>query len=474
MKKKSIVMQQILFYGSTILVCILMLWGILTTIYTNHYMEDKQIELIEQGKKISTAFSSVYLTGDLTTLSFELQVLEEYMEAKVLMVDKQNVVVLVSPGTGNILVGDQFVYPVLNQGVLEGNIIVGEAPPKSGGFSVDTLVVGYPMSTGDITGIFMCHPLPTINQSLKEIYNAGMTGSLGVFIIGIIISYFTSKRISKPLKEMNQVAKIISGGNYNERVEISGQDEVGQLGESFNEMAESIQNNDKIRRDFIANVSHDLRSPLTSMQGFLTAMLDGTIPIEKQEKYLNIVLEETNRLSRIAESISDLSQAQNTTKLTLNITKFDINMLIRSLVTIMEPQIKEKNINIKGIYTDKPINISGDKDKISRVFQNLLNNAIKFTGEGKSIEAQVKVVKNKKVLVSVKDEGIGISENDQKYIFERFYKADATRNEVKEGSGLGLAIAREFLFAHGEELKVESQLGVGTTFTFSLRICDEK
>lgn len=469
MKKKSIVRKQVMLYGATILICILMLAGILSIIYTNHYMEEKQTELTEQGQKISTAFANAYLTGDLSNLTFELQVLETYMDAKVLMVNDKGMVVLTSPSTDFVLVGEEFVYPYVGNSVLNGNITVAQVEPKAGGFSVDTLIVGLPMDTGDIIGIFMCHPMPVLKESLMEIYTAGLTGCLVVFVFSVFMSYFTTQKIAQPLKEMNDVTKIIAGGNYNQRVTIHGEDEVGQLGKSFNEMATSIQNNDKIRRDFIANVSHDLRSPLTSMRGFLTAMIDGTIPHEKQEKYLNIVLEETNRLTRITESIVDLSQAQNNT-ISLDITEFDINSMMRNIITIMEPQIFEKKITINAIYAEKNTIVTGDKDKISRVFQNLLNNAIKFSNYNSSIAVETTLTNNRKVFVSIKDEGIGMSDEDQKYIFERFYKADATRNEIKEGSGLGLAIAREFLFAHGEEISVKSVLDKGTTFVFSLSL----
>lgn len=470
MEKKSIIHKQVIINGATILLCILVLGVILTSIYTRHYMEEKQTQLTEQGQKISQAFSEAYVTGDLSGLSFELQALETYMDAKVLMVNNKNIVVLTSPGTDFVLVGETFAYTQISNTVLNGNMVVGEIPPKEGGFSVDTLIVGLPMDTGDITGIFMCHPMPAVNESLAELYMSGATGCFVVFIMAMVISYINSLKIAKPLREMNEVAKVIASGNYNQRVTIHGEDEVGQLGKSFNEMAVGIQNNDKIRRDFIANVSHDLRSPLTSMKGFLTALLDGTIPPEKHEKYLTIVLEETSRLTRITEGIADLSLAQNNT-ISLDIINFDLNNMIREIITIMEPQLNEKKIVINAIYAEKVTMVSGDRDKIARVFQNLINNAIKFSYSDKYIEVETTLnTNNNKVLVSVKDEGIGMSPEEQQHVFERFYKADVTRNEVKEGSGLGLAIVREFLFAHGEDISVKSTLAKGTTFVFSLSL----
>lgn len=450
----------------------MVLGSVLSWIYTRHYIEEKQIELLEQGQKLAVAFTQAYRTGDLTDLTYELQILQEYMGAKVLMVNENGTIVLASPGMNNVFIGGTFAYPKITEGVLQGDIVLGQAMAKEDGFAEDTLIVAYPLQTGDMIGILMCHPMPEMNQSLSEIYKAGMWGIVVVCVIFIFIIYVASQKIVKPLKEMNEMAKIIAGGNYEKRVAIYGEDEVGQLGRSFNNMAKSIQNNEKSRRDFIANVSHDLRSPLTSMHGFLTAMLDGTIPPERQEKYLNIVLEETNRLTRITEGIADLSHAQNDTIL-INLTKFDLNDMIRNNITIMEPQLNEKKIVIQAIYADKETLVYGDSDKISRVLQNLINNAIKFSHYESVIEIET-TIKNEKVFVSIQDEGIGIAKEQQKYIFDRFYKADATRNEDKQGSGLGLAIVREFLNAHGEKISVKSVLEQGTTFVFSLRLWDEK
>ena len=248
---------------------------------------------------------------------------------------------------------------------------------------------------------------------------------------------------------------------------------MGQLAESFNHMAESLDKYEKVRRDFIANVSHDLRSPLTSIQGFLGAILDGTIPHEKQEHYLNIVLEETKRLTKLTNDIVELSRAQTST-ITLEKTRFNINNLIRESIERLEPQLQKKDIKIDAIFVEKETFVEADEDKIARVIYNLVDNAIKFSEEGKKIEIETALKDNKKLLVSVKDYGKGISEEDVKYVFDRFYKVDSSRGKDKTGSGLGLSIVREFLLAHGENIGVKSEKGKGTTFLFSLKLADKK
>lgn len=470
MRIKSIVKKQMLLYLSTIAVCVVVLGAVLAVVYTRHYMNEKKDELIAQGEKIADAFTKAYYTGNLNHLSYELQVLENYMGAGILMVNQDGVVVMTSPGFDETMIGEALGYEELIQGVLDGKVVSLETKPTRF-FDTPMLFVGYPITAGQLSGIFMCRSMPEMEASLKEMYGRGIASLLLVGLFAVLVSYMTSRRMTLPLMEMNRAAKVIADGDFEQRVKIESNDEVGQLGESFNHMAESLQAYEKTRRDFIANVSHDLRSPLTSMQGFLTALLDGTIPPEKQEKYLRIVLEETYRLSRLTENIVDLSRAESS-RILLEETDFDLNDLIRTNIALLEPQLRQKRVGIRAIYAAEQTMVHGDRDKISRVLQNLLSNAVKFSPEGAVIEMETSWLGKKKVLVSVKDEGPGIPAEDQKYVFDRFYKADATRNQDKAGSGIGLAIAKEFILAHGETITVKSQEGAGSTFAFSLKRAD--
>ncbi len=472
MKKDSIVRKQMLLYMTTIAVCISLMGGALTLVYTNHYMNEKREELVTQGEKIAAAFSKGYRTGNLNNLSYELQVLETYMDAGILMVNRDGQVIIASPELNQEIYEKKVLSETLLEGVLEGNVV--SVQTKKGQFSdMPMLVVGYPLSEGQIAGLFMCRPLPQIQASLMEMYQMSMVSLFFVSLLGLIVSYLTAKYVALPLMQMNRAAKVIANGNFEERVMVNSNDELGELAESFNHMAESLQAHEKVQKDFIANVSHDLRSPLTSMQGFLTAMLDGTVPPEKQEKYLKIVLEETQRLSRMTQGIVELSRAQSSAIL-LDESDFDINDLIRMNIEMLEPQLREKNVHIHAIYAEEKTIVHGDMDKISRVLQNLLGNAAKFSPENGIIEVETTLKEKKKVLISVKDEGPGISAEDQKYVFDRFYKTDTTRNKDKTGSGIGLAIVREFLQAHGETITVKSEEGEGATFAFSLKLSDEE
>ena len=169
----------------------------------------------------------------------------------------------------------------------------------------------------------------------------------------------------------------------------------------------------------------------------------------------------------------ELSRAQSSAIL-LEESNFDINSLIRSNIDLLEPQLKEKHAIIRAIYDEEKTMVRGDKDKISRVLQNLLNNAVKFSPENGVVEVETTLLDKKKVLISIKDEGPGISQEDQKYVFDRFFKSDMTRNEDKVGSGIGLAIAKEFMLAHGENITVKSEEGKGATFAFSLKLAEKE
>ena len=470
MKRDSIVRKQMLLYMTTIGVLTLILCGALAVIYTNHYMGEKKEDLIGQGEKIAAAYQEAYQTGNLSELSHELQILETYMDSGVVLVNREGKVMLTSPGFDDVLIGDHM-SDALTEKVLDGEI-VSHQMKKGDVFDMPMLIVGYPVD-GYLAGIFMCRPLPEIEASLMEMYQMSVASLFIVSLLGLIVCFLTAKHVALPLVVMNRAAKIIANGDFEQRVEIRSNDEVGELAESFNHMAESLQAHEKVRKDFIANISHDLRSPLTSMNGFLTAMLDGTIPSEKQEKYLKIVLEETNRLSRMTQGIVELSRAQSSVIL-LEETNFDINGLIRSNIEMLEPQLKEKQVRIRAIYDEELTMVRGDKDKISRVLQNLLSNAAKFSPECGVIEVETTLQGKKKVLVSIKDEGPGISQEDQKYVFDRFFKSDTTRNEDKVGSGIGLAIAKEFMLAHGENITVKSEEGKGAIFAFSLKLAEKE
>ena len=377
------------------------------------------------------------------------------------MVNRNGVVMMSSPRFSESIIGRNFQeYEMLMEDVLQGEVVSLQTRPTDV-FNTAMLVVGYPVEEGPLAGIFLCRSMPEIRASLWEVYQMGVICLVLLSILADVVCYMTFKYVVQPLVQMNRVAKEIAEGDFEQRVTVESEDELGELCKNFNLMAESLQNHEKNRRDMISSISHDLRSPLTSIQGFLTAMLDGTIPPERQERYLKIVLEETNRLSRMTEGIVELSRAQSS-RILLEETEFDINDLIRSNIVMQEPQLKAKRVSIKAMFAEQQTVVQGDKDKISRVVQNLLHNAIKFSPENSSI--YVTISNEDRLRVSIRDEGIGISSEELPNIFEKFYKSKLRQNA--KGTGLGLSIAKYIAIKHGGTIEVKSSPGEGTEFIF--------
>ena len=231
-------------------------------------------------------------------------------------------------------------------------------------------------------------------------------------------------------------------------------------------MADELSKLDQYRHDFVSNISHDFRSPLTSIKGYVSAMLDGTIPPNKQERYLNIVLDETQRLTKLTQGLLDLNHLEIYGPY-LKMSEFDFIDVVKATLNTFEIKCIDKGI---AIYLNNHATntvVTADQTKIQQVIYNLIDNAIKFTPSGKKINVSIHET-NDKLYVTVKDEGIGMSEDTQRKIWTRFYKGDQSRGKDKQGTGLGLAITKEIIKAHNETIEVSSTEGEGSKFVFSL------
>jgi len=240
---------------------------------------------------------------------------------------------------------------------------------------------------------------------------------------------------------------------------------MGYLAATLNYMSDELNKMEEYQKTFIANVSHDFRSPLTSIKGYLEAILDGTIPPEMYEKYLTRVITETERLNKLTQGMLTLNTLDS--KGYLNRTNFDINRVIKDTAASFEGTCEEKNINFDLTFSNNIQMVYADLGKIQQVMYNLIDNAIKFSHHDSTIYIQASG-KYEKIFISVKDTGIGIPKDSIKKIWERFYKSDLSRGKDKKGTGLGLAIVKEIIQSHGENIDVVSTEGVGTEFIFSL------
>lgn len=304
----------------------------------------------------------------------------------------------------------------------------------------------------------------------KEIIIVAITVSLWMFLAAMLSLYVISRRTTDPLSEIINAAKNYSKGRFDTKIEYTGADEVAELAEAINDMAVSLKHIDDVRNSFLGNVSHDLRTPMTTISGFVDGILDGTIPPEQHEKYLTIISQEVKRLSRLVNTLLEVSRLESGSD--LKPTDFNLSETARTVLISLESKISKKNIDIDFDSGEDDIYVNADVDIIHRVIFNLMDNAVKFTTENGKISIKLKYVydqkKRRKAYFAIRNSGEGMSREETLHIFERFYKTDSSRGLDKSGTGLGLYIARTAINNHGEEINVDSVEGEYTEFNFTL------
>lgn len=311
-----------------------------------------------------------------------------------------------------------------------------------------------------------------LNVSAESILSITYIILMILFLLSLIILIFFTEFVYLPLRKITEATEQYAAGNMHYEFQVDSEDEIGYLAASLSYMASEIARSEDNQKKFIANVSHDFRSPLTSIRGYLEAMLDGTIPAELYSKYLKIVLNETDRLTKLTSSLLTLNNL-NTKGMVLEKSVFDLNAVIRNTAASFEGTCRQKRIAIELVLTGDELQVNADILKIQQVLYNLLDNAIKFSHSDSVIKIETTERRNK-VFVSVKDRGIGIPKDSLKLIWDRFYKTDLSRGKDKKGTGLGLAITKEIIRAHDENINVISTEGVGTEFIFSLPVTEHE
>lgn len=342
-------------------------------------------------------------------------------------------------------------------------------------FSENHLTVFAPITTTyRVRGYVLIHkPVQDIYAYSYELLNVVYITLLFIFLLAFVILFSFSLLIYRPIRKITSVADAYIDGDFSQKMNIHTHDELGHLAAVFDYMANELNTLEDDQRKFVSNVSHDFRSPLTSIKGYIEAILDGTIPYEMQDKYLNIILFETERLNKLTSSLLELNKFGSHGKTILYIKSFDINYIIRMTALAFEGICSEKHISIELILSGQNLFVTADMAKIQQVIYNLTDNAIKFSHPDSFITIET-TEKNDKVFVSVKDSGIGIPNDSLKKIWERFYKTDVSRGKDKCGTGLGLAIVKEIIQAHDENINVISTEGVGTEFIFTLSLSREQ
>ena len=431
-----------------------------------HFLRDKARTLYSEATQIAETYASELYSNETS-----LEDTKKMMDTLALYLE--STIQIINP-SGTVILDTSTPLKVENPAVIQdfNPTITGSSYYCTSTFfecfEEEVLTVLAPITRDfKVKGYMAIHyPMQNIVNSVNSILNIFYI-TLGILmLLSLIIILFFNEFVYRPLRKITYATEQYASGNMHYEFTVDSDDEMGYLAACLSYMASEIARAEDDQKKFVANVSHDFRSPLTSIRGYLEAMIDGTIPPELHEKYLSIVLNETERLTKLTNGLLTLNNL-NTKGMLLDMSHFDINQVIRNVAASFEGTCRQKNIAIQLILTGEVLYVHCDLDRIQQVLYNLIDNAIKFSHQNSVIKVETSE-KNNKIFVSVKDSGIGIPKEDLKQIWTRFYKSDLSRGKDKKGTGLGLSITKEIITAHQEHINVVSTPGEGSEFIFSL------
>ncbi len=427
---------------------------------------NEQISLLyEEAQKISLEYLSNYYeqTTSLLNVRTQLSTVDTFLGVRIWAVNNEGSVLAdTRESDATKYVNLNTLYPgLLEKNYIKNTTLHGFLPSRS-------LVVCYTISSEmSIEGyVVLVEPMDIITLSTQKYINViNMSLIIVAFILLLTFMYLYFSMIY-PVKALNKGAHEYANGNFNYSIKLNRKDEFFELSTSISYLGNELANLEDYQKKFIANVSHDFRSPLTSIKGYAEAIKDGTIPYEKQNKYLDIILFESERLTKLTSNLLTLNNIKHNGT-ALEISSFDLNQVIKHTASTFEGICTKKHICFELIFETKQAFVCADIDKIQQVIYNLIDNAIKFSHTNSIIKISTEE-RNDKLFVSVKDFGVGIPKESLHKIWERFYKTDSSRGKDKKGTGLGLSIVKEIINAHDENITVASTIGVGTEFIFTL------
>ena len=457
---------------ATILLLSLVLLGTSFQMLINDYMTDNTISGLNQDAQILADLAAAYsIDGSLNSREFMLNL---DIATQISSFDA-----VICNAEGNIVICS--CYPNLCEHIgwqIDGNymarVIHNGGDTSTGvirGLYADSrYVVCLPIvSSGASNGIVIVStPVLATTQILNRISNLFLTTSSFVVLIAVVVASFFTRRESKPLQDMAKAANAFGHGNLDSRVRVdeSTSEEMQELALAFNNMATSLQKSEYQRQEFVANVSHELKTPMTTISGYIDGILDGTIPDHRKTYYLQIVSDETKRLSRLVRSMLDISQLQNQDIPEEKKMHFDLEEVMGQVLITFEKKITDKGLDVEVDMPEHPVYTIANKDYITQVIYNLLDNAVKFCPEGKALGLHIREG-GSKIYVSISNEGEVIPPEELPLVFDRFHKLDKSRSKNRDGWGLGLYIVKTIVCSHGEDISVSSLEGK-TEFTFTL------
>ena len=479
---KTLYRRQFAMMAGVIFLSFLLLGSAFTGLSYQYVLNDKR-EGMESNASHIAAFTAAYLSGVGSSVqepAYQLYVssLSSISGSTVILAENDGEIAYAtsaeSVGVNSLLSGaipDEVMKEVSDHG--------GYAKPSSLGglvagscYVVATPILQHSVISGRTYqrgAVFVVNEMSSLTQLWRDFASMFILAAIVVFLLSAVVASITSMRLTKPLKDMAAAAGRFGQGEFDVRVEgcEGRRDEVGELAEAFNAMADSLAKSEAQRSEFIANVSHELKTPMTTIAGFTDGILDGTIPREKEEEALRTISSETRRLSRLVRRMLDVSRLQSSENITAQ-ERFDVAEVLLRVLVSLEGKITDRGLDVETHLPDGPVMVWGDPDAITQVCYNLLDNAIKFAAPGTALSLEVQV-KGEKAFVSVSDIGEIIPPEELGQIFDRFHKTDRSRSIDRDGVGLGLYIVKTIINNHRENITVTSDSGL-TTFTFTLTI----
>lgn len=470
MNTRSLFSRMLSVYLLIIVMAFTLVGGIFFESLKGDYLKKQMDAMITSSQEINQWYGDYYskiITEDELFSKLGQKALNEHT---VIWIVKMNVVDTIIDPEGKSDVEKTFTnesirnfYALAQQGIAATQVSTVDQSFKNTVMSIEI-----PLEfKGLFAGAIVVHKeVSDMNVGINSIFRQVFFPLLISVAFAAMLVFILSRHIVKPIQDISHASRELARGNLDFRVKPTTNDEIGELAVSFNKMAEELKLQDGLRNTFIANVSHELRTPLASIQGFIQGILDGAIEDQDRDKYLEIVLGETKRMSTLISDFLNLAKIESG-KFPMEFSEFDINELLRRCILMFEQQIEAKKLGVDIRIDEDATMVWADEDRISQVITNLVDNAVKFSDEGGSLEIWTEIMDNK-VFVNIADTGEGIPEEDQASVFERFYKVDKSHSRSKPGTGIGLSIVKRIIAQHGEKIWLKSAPGEGTTFTFSL------
>ena len=456
-----------------VLLVAMLLIGTAFQTLVKHYLTDQATEnLKNDGNAISALAAAYYTDGSLTHQDFlvNLNFVSQVSQADAVICDSYGRLVLCSRAPfgcshQGLMVSQSLMSEVFSTGCVTSSGII------QGLYEEERFIVAVPITDAMNHGVgivIVSTPMAQVNQILQKISDTYLFVSVMVILLAVGIMSLLARRQSKPLRDMAKAAHDFGHGQLDARVQVDpkSSDEMQDLALAFNNMASSLQKSEYQRQEFVANVSHELKTPMTTISGFVDGMLDGTIPPENHKHYMQLVSDETKRLSRLVRSMLDISRLQDQDIPQEKKSRFELQELAGQVLITFEQKIEGKNLNVDVDFPGHPTYTNAVPDYITQVIYNLLDNAVKFCPQNGTLGMKIYSGGNK-LYVSVSNSGETIPQDELSLIFDRFHKLDKSRTQNRDGWGLGLYIVKTIVCRHGEDIAVTSQNGV-TAFTFTL------